>query len=146
MNVPERHAADVPRPGDALLVVDVQRDFLPGGSLAVAGGDAILGPINACTEHFVARGLPVFTTRDWHPPDHMSFLAQGGAWPPHCVAGTRGAEFPAELALPASSLVVSKASRSERDAFSAFDGTDLHRRLRQNRRDAGPVRAGTARH
>jgi nicotinamidase-related amidase len=130
MNAPERHAADVPRPGDALLVVDVQRDFLPGGSLAVAGGDAILGPINACIERFVARGLPVFASRDWHPPNHMSFRAQGGPWPPHCVAGTPGADFPAALALPVSSLVVSKASTSECEAYSAFDGTDLHRQLR----------------
>jgi nicotinamidase/pyrazinamidase len=130
MNVPERHAADVLRPGDALLVVDVQRDFLPGGSLAVAGGDAILGPINACIERFVARGLPVFASRDWHPPKHMSFQAQGGAWPPHCVAGTPGADFPAALALPASSLVFSKACTPGRDAYSAFDGTDLHRQLR----------------
>lgn len=107
MNAPGRHAADSPRPGDALLVVDVQRDFLPGGSLAVGGGDAILAPINACIERFVARGLPVCASRDWHPPNHLSFQAQGGPWPPHCVAGMPGADFPAALALPASSLDVS---------------------------------------
>jgi nicotinamidase/pyrazinamidase len=130
MNATARHAADVPTPGDALLVVDVQRDFLPGGSLAVVGGDAILAPINACIERFVARGLPVFASRDWHPPNHMSFQAQGGPWPPHCVAGTPGADFPSALALPVSSLIVSKASTSECEAYSAFDGTDLHRQLR----------------
>jgi len=130
MNAPGRHAADSPRPGDALLVVDVQRDFLPGGSLAVGGGDTILAPIQVCIERFVARGLPVFASRDWHPPNHLSFQAQGGPWPPHCVAGTPGADFPAALALPASSLVFSKACTPGRDAYSAFDGTELHRQLR----------------
>ena len=114
----------------ALLVVDVQRDFLPGGSLAVAGGESIIAPINACIERFVARGLPVCASRDWHPPNHRSFQAQGGPWPPHCVAGTPGADFAAALALPASSLVVSKACTPELEAYSAFDGTDLHRWLR----------------
>jgi nicotinamidase/pyrazinamidase len=130
MNAPGRHAAEQLRAGDALLVVDVQRDFLPGGSLAVAGGGSILAPVNACIERFVARGLPVCASRDWHPPDHMSFQAQGGPWPPHCIAGTPGADFPAALALPASSLVVSKACTPEREAYSAFGGTDLHRWLR----------------
>jgi nicotinamidase/pyrazinamidase len=130
MNASGRHAADLPMAGDALLVVDMQRDFLPGGSLAMAGGESIIAPINACIERFVARGLPVCASRDWHPPNHMSFQAQGGPWPPHCVAGTPGADFPAALALPASSLVVSKACTPELEAYSAFDGTDLHRRLR----------------
>jgi nicotinamidase/pyrazinamidase len=130
MNAPGWHAADLPRAGDALLVVDVQRDFLPGGSLAVAGGESIIAPINACIERFVARGLPVCASRDWHPPNHSSFQAQGGPWPPQCVAGTPGADFPAALALPTSSLVVSKACTPELEAYSAFDGTDLHRWLR----------------
>lgn len=116
-----------------MLVVDVQRDFLPGGTLAVGGGESIVAPINAWIERFVARGLRVCASRDWHPPNHMSFQAQGGAWPSHCVAGTAGAEFPLELALPASSLVVSKACTAESEAYSAFDGTDLHRQLRAMR-------------
>lgn len=119
-----------PGPGDALLVVDMQRDFLPGGSLAVAGSEAILGPVNACIDHFRAHGLPVLASRDWHPPNHGSFKAQGGPWPPHCVAGTPGADFPADLALPRTGLVVSKGCKPEHDAYSAFDGTDLHRQLR----------------
>jgi nicotinamidase/pyrazinamidase len=130
MNAPARHAAESPRPGDALLVVDVQRDFLPGGSLAVAGGDAILAPVRACIERFRALGLPVFASRDWHPPNHLSFRAQGGPWPPHCVAGTPGADFPAAIALSDTSLVVSKGCTPERDVYSAFDSTDLHRQLR----------------
>lgn len=121
--------AVAPRPGDALLVVDVQRDFLPGGSLPVAGGDRVLAPVRACIERFLALGLPVWASRDWHPPQHVSFQAQGGPWPPHGVAGTPGAEFAAALALPAAVTVISKACTPGREAYSAFDGTDLHRQL-----------------
>ncbi len=118
-----------PSRGDALLAVDVQRDFLPGGSFAVVGGEAVLAPLNACLELFGARGLPVFASRDWHPPEHCSFRAQGGPWPLHCVAGTTGAAFPAELHLAADCGLVSKGCSAARDAYSAFDRTDLHPRL-----------------
>ncbi len=117
-------------PGDALVVVDVQRDFLPGGALAVPEGDAVIAPLNRCLAEWQARGLPIFLTRDWHPPDHCSFRAQGGPWPPHCVAGTEGAAFDPRLVVPASAAVVSKATTPERDAYSGFDGTDLEARLR----------------
>jgi nicotinamidase/pyrazinamidase len=119
-----------PREGDALLVVDVQRDFLPGGSLAVPGGDAILGPLNACLARFEALGLPVFASRDWHPPDHCSFRAQCGPWPVHCVAGGSGAAFADGLRLPADAGIVSKGCSATRDAYSAFGETGLHGRLR----------------
>src|SRR5690554_6350373 len=89
--------------GDALLIVDVQQDFLPGGALAVPSGDAVNEPMNRCAGIFDRSNLPVFATRDWHPPDHCSFRAQGGPWPPDCFACTPGAEFPATLALPARS-------------------------------------------
>ena len=79
--------------GDALLIVDVQNDFLAGGSLAVPDGDGVLPPLNQWIERFAANRLPVFATRDWHPPDHCSFKAQGGPWPSHCVANTMGAQF-----------------------------------------------------
>lgn len=118
-----------PQRGDALLAVDVQVDFLPGGSLGVAGGDAILAPLNACIERFTALGLPVFASRDWHPANHVSFQSRGGPWPPHCVAGTAGAAFAAALRLPAAAGVISKATERDRDAYSAFDRTDLHPRL-----------------
>jgi len=121
-----------PKPGDALIVVDLQNDFLPGGSLAVPGGDAVIAPINRYAKLFSGRALPVFATRDWHPPDHCSFKARGGPWPPHCVAGTRGAEFPAALALPETAKVVSKAADRERDAYSGFQDTTLERQLRAN--------------
>lgn len=115
---------------DALLVIDVQRDFMPGGTLAVPHGDAVVMPLNRYLRYWMDRGLATFATRCWHPPDHCSFAAQGGPWPPHCVAGTPGAAFATGLALPETTVVVSKGERSERDAYSGFEGTDLDRRLR----------------
>ncbi|MFO0733116.1 MAG: isochorismatase family protein [Nitrospiraceae bacterium] len=82
--------------GDALIVVDVQNDFLPGGALGISGGDRIVPILTAYIARFQARGLPIFVTRDWHPPNHCSFLPQGGPWPPHCVAGSSGS-LPGEL-------------------------------------------------
>jgi nicotinamidase/pyrazinamidase len=117
--------------GDALLIVDVQNDFLPGGSLAVPDGDQVVAPLNRWIARFAAARLPIFATRDWHTRDHCSFRAQGGPWPPHCVADTRGAQFAAGLDLPANCQIVSKATRQEVDAYSGFSGTDLHDRLRQ---------------
>jgi len=115
---------------DALIAVDVQNDFLPGGSLAVPGGDAVVPALNRYLAAFAARALPVFATRDWHPPKHCSFKAQGGIWPPHCVAATRGAAFAPGLALPQNAVVVSKAESTEADSYSGFGGTDLAARLR----------------
>lgn len=119
-----------PGPGDALLVIDMQLDFLPGGKLGVPDGDAVIAPINDLTRLFERQGLPVFASRDWHPADHCSFAARGGPWPPHCVAGTAGAAFASALALPAGAVVVSKADTAERDAYSAFAGTGLAAQLR----------------
>ena len=110
---------------DALLLVDVQNDFMPGGALAVADGDQIVVPLNALIQAFAARDLPIVATRDWHPADHCSFEAQGGIWPTHCVAGTSGAQFHPALALPAATRVVSKATQQDRDAYSGFDDTQL---------------------
>ena len=117
-----------PQPGDALLIVDVQNDFLPGGSLAVPRGDEVVPVLNCYLQIFAA--LPVYATRDWHPERHCSFRAQGGIWPPHCVAGTRGAEFAAALQQPPSAVIISKATMPEQDAYSGFQGTDLNERLR----------------
>lgn len=118
------------QPGDALLVVDVQNDFLPGGSLAVPHGDRVVPALNRYIGAFEAQHLPVYATRDWHPERHCSFRAQGGPWPPHCVAHTRGAEFAAALSLPPAATMISKATSADRDAYSGFEGTDLDRRLR----------------
>ena len=117
---------------DALIVVDVQRDFLPGGSLAVPHGDEVIPVLNAYLRHFAAAGLPIVATRDWHPPDHCSFAAQGGPWPPHCVRDSRGAEFSDDLELPRDARVISKATETGADAYSAFDATDLDAFLRDS--------------
>jgi len=118
-------------PTDALIIVDVQNDFLPGGSLAVPSGDEVIPKLNRYISAFVERDLPVFATRDWHPPDHCSFKAQGGPWPPHCITGTPGANFADALALPRDATIVSKAQSREADAYSGFEGTDLADRLRR---------------
>jgi nicotinamidase/pyrazinamidase len=116
--------------GDALLVIDMQVDFLPGGALGVNEGHEVVAPINHLIALYREAGLPVFASRDWHPQDHCSFKDQGGPWPPHCMAGTPGAEFAAELALPDDAVIVSKADTAAVDAYSAFGGTDLAGQLR----------------
>lgn len=118
------------RTGDALLVVDVQRDFLPGGALAVPCGERVIGPINDYLRLFGERGLPAFATRDWHPPNHCSFVEQGGPWPAHCVRETPGAQFAPELRLSADVQVVSKATEPEREGYSPFEVEDFEQRLR----------------
>lgn len=117
--------AETLKNSDALLIVDVQRDFLPGGALAVPDGNAVVPVLNDLARQFAERGLPVIASRDWHPRDHCSFEAAGGPWPPHCVAGTPGAEFDAALDLPESTRIVDKATTPEVEAYSAFQGTDL---------------------
>jgi nicotinamidase/pyrazinamidase len=115
--------------GDALLIVDIQNDFLPGGSLAVADGDRVIPVLNAYIAKFRQRGMPIYATRDWHPPDHDSFTCQGGLWPEHCVAGSKGAEFPAALLLPETAHIVSKGVDKATDGYSAFAATALHSHL-----------------
>lgn len=115
--------------GDALLIVDLQNDFLPGGALAVPRGDLVIQPINALIKLYHGRGLPIYASRDWHPVDHCSFTAQGGPWPPHCVAASDGALFSEALRLPEDAIVVSKALTAAEDAYSAFNGTGLARSM-----------------
>ncbi len=103
---------------DALLVIDVQRDFLPGGSLAVQDGGAVIAPLNAYLAAFAARHLPLFLTRDWHPTEHCSFHEQGGRWPPHCIQGSVGAQWPADLSIPPTAHIVSKATEKDAEAYS----------------------------
>ena len=119
-----------PQPGDVLLVTDIQNDFLPGGRLAVAGGDEVVPVLNRYIDAFVAHGLAVFATSDWHPEGHCSFYAQGGPWPVHCVVGTPGAAFATTLKLPPDTTVISKATLQDQEAYSSFHGTDLDSRLR----------------
>jgi nicotinamidase/pyrazinamidase len=109
---------------DALVVVDVQNDFCPGGALGVSGGDEVVPVLNRYIERFRAAGAPVFATRDWHPAKTKHFEAYGGLWPPHCVQGTPGAAFHAGLALPADAVVLSKGMDPEEDAYSGFQAED----------------------
>jgi len=120
------------QPGDALLLVDVQRDFLPGGSLAVPHGERALLALDRLVALFTREGLPVYASRDWHPPGHCSFQARGGPWPPHAVAGTEGARFARELDLPDSVFIVSKGSAPEAEGYSAFEGTGLAARVQRD--------------
>jgi nicotinamidase/pyrazinamidase len=118
------------RAGDALLVVDVQRDFLPGGSLAVPAGDEVVAPLDAYIATFEDRHLPIFMTRDWHPADHCSFKSEGGPWPPHCVQGTAGAQWAQGLNVVSSARIITKATDPAVEAYSGFSGTSLLTLLR----------------
>lgn len=118
---------------DALIVVDVQNDFCPGGALPAPEGDKVVPPLNAYAKRFDQEGLPVAASRDWHPEDHMSFQQEGGPWPPHCVQGTNGAEYHPELKLPASTHHVKKGTDKDAEDYSAFLGhPGLEAFLREN--------------
>jgi nicotinamidase/pyrazinamidase len=105
---------------DALVIVDVQNDFCPGGALAVPHGDDVVAVLNRYAERFARRAAPIFATRDWHPERTRHFKAYGGAWPPHCVQDTPGAEFHPGLVLPVGTEIISKGMDPEQDAYSAF--------------------------
>jgi len=111
--------------GDALIVVDVQNDFLHGGSMAVPDGEAVIAPLNRIIDIFQPKGFPIYAVRDMHPSNHCSFKAQGGPCPAHCMVGTPGAEFAPSLGLPAFAMMIAKAATADKDACSAFDGTNL---------------------
>lgn len=124
--------------GDALLIVDVQNDFCPGGALPVPEGDRVVPVLNEYIGRFRAEGLPVYASRDWHPERTRHFEAQGGPWPPHCVAGTAGAAFHPDLELPEEAVVVSTGTGPEDDGYSAFEGeTEEGVRLAEAMRRAG---------
>ncbi len=114
----------------ALIVVDVQNDFLPGGALAVNRGDEVIPILNRYLADFARANLPIFATRDWHPPNHCSFAARGGSWPVHCVMETDGARFARSLRLPASTVVIPKGTAPDQEAYSGFAGTKLESHLR----------------
>ena len=123
----------------ALIVVDVQNDFCPGGALAVPDGDAVVEAVN----RMAADHELVVATRDWHPPDHGSFAAQGGPWPVHCVQGTAGAELHPGVDQGQIDVIVDKGQVSDREGYSGFEGTELERLLRESGVDAVDV-AGLA--
>lgn len=108
--------------GDALLIVDVQYDFLPGGSLAIEDGDKIIPVVNKWIEAAEKAHIPVILSRDWHPPHHISFKEQGGPWPVHCVQNTPGAKLHADLKIPRDAIIVDKAFEVDKDAYSAMEG------------------------
>jgi nicotinamidase/pyrazinamidase len=124
--------SDSLKSGDALLIVDVQKDFCPGGALPVEGGDTIVPIINHWIAAAVARGVSVYATRDWHPMGHLSFKEAGGLWPPHCIQDSEGAKFHPDLALPNSTIIVTKGVRFDQDQNSAFDQTGLAVQLRKD--------------
>lgn len=117
-------------PSDALLIVDIQNDFLPGGTLGISQGDKIISVLTNYVRCFDARGLPIFLSRDWHPPNHCSFQSQGGPWPAHCVAGSPGSLPPASFTTPTSAVIIYKAIDRDQEAYSAFQHTALDRHLR----------------
>ncbi|NJD99927.1 nicotinamidase [Thermococcus sp. LS1] len=116
-------------PEEALIVVDMQRDFMPGGALPVPDGDKIIPRVNEYIRKFKERGALIVATRDWHPEDHISFKEQGGPWPKHCVQNTPGAEFVVEL--PEDAVVISKAAEPDKEAYSGFEGTNLAEILKE---------------
>jgi nicotinamidase/pyrazinamidase len=118
--------------GDAVLVVDVQNDFCPGGALAIPHGDEVLPVLNDWIAAAGAVKLPVYASRDWHPAGHSSFNEQGGPWPEHCVQDTTGAAFHPDLRLPPDVVKITKGTRFDHDQYSAFDETGLDARLRRD--------------
>lgn len=114
----------------ALIVVDVQNDFCPGGALAVAHGDEVIAPLNYLIDEFLKAGEPVYESRDWHPDTTKHFAAYGGTWPVHCVQNTKGAAFHSQLNQDPRIEVVSK-GLGDKDCYSAFDETDLAAKLKQ---------------
>jgi nicotinamidase/pyrazinamidase len=117
-------------PYDALLLADIQSDFLLGGALEISGGDAILPVLENYIQRFQARSLPIYLTRDWHPSNHCSFASQGGPWPVHCVAGSPGSLPPTSFTTPPSAVIIYKAIDRDQEAYSAFQNTALGRHLR----------------
>ncbi|GIV20473.1 MAG: nicotinamidase [Armatimonadota bacterium] len=119
----------------ALLIVDVQNDFCPGGALPVPEGDQVVPVLNRAIERLRQAGTPIIASRDWHPEKSTHFAAYGGQWPVHCVQNTEGAAFHPDLRLPDDAIIVSKGMGENEDAYSAFDarteeGTPLEDLLR----------------
>jgi nicotinamidase/pyrazinamidase len=120
------------RKGDALLVVDVQNDFCPGGALPIPDGDRVVPVINDWLAAAEQAGIPVYASRDWHPRGHPSFVSEGGEWPVHCLQDSRGAAFHPDLRLPPGAVVVTKGTRFDQDQYSTFDQTGLHERMKKD--------------
>jgi nicotinamidase/pyrazinamidase len=117
--------------GDALVIVDVQNDFCPGGAFPIERGSDIIPILNRCITAAAAKHIPLYASRDWHPVDHVSFVGQGGQWPPHCIQDSEGAQFHPDLQLPTSVIKITKGVRFDHDQNSIFDSTGLTYHLRK---------------
>ena len=106
----------------ALIIIDVQKCFLPGGSLSVSEGDKVVPVLNNYIELFKSRGLPIYATRDWHPEVTIHFKPDGGLWPPHCIQNTEEAEFASGLDLPEDTEIVSAGVGPDEEGYSSFEG------------------------
>ena len=127
LNQPEE---EVLQPGDALIIVDVQNDFCPGGALPIENGDDVVPVLNRWITAAIVRHVPIYASRDWHPVGHLSFAQQGGLWPPHCIQDSDGARFHPQLQLPGSAIKITKGVRFDQDQNSVFDQTGLADQLR----------------
>jgi len=116
---------------EALIIVDVQRDFCPGGALPVLEGDQVVPVLNEYIKLFKKANARIFATRDWHPPNHISFKMYGGPWPPHCIQQSEGAKFHPSLKLPDDTSIISKAMDPAKESYSGFDGTTLAEELKK---------------
>jgi nicotinamidase/pyrazinamidase len=114
---------------NALLVIDVQNDFLEGEALGARDTGHLVPGINRLVSECSRLNLPVFFTRDWHPANHGSFRAEGGIWPPHCVQNTHGARFADGLSIPQGSITISKGQMADDDGYSMFEDTSLEEHL-----------------
>jgi len=124
-------------PFDALIVVDMQNDFMPGGALPVPNALTIIPTINRYVELFENANATIVFTRDWHPQNHISFKSRGGPWPPHCIQNTYGAELHPDLRAPKSAIIISKAFKEDEEAYSGFKGIEL-----ESKRDLNSVLRG----
>jgi len=115
---------------DVLIIADVQKDFLPGGALGIKNGDQIIPALNDYIDIFKKAKAKIVASRDWHPPNHVSFKEQGGQWSPHCVQETDGAQFSPNLKLPNDVTIISKATDPNKEAYSVFDSTGLADQLK----------------
>lgn len=117
--------------GDALIIVDVQSDFCPGGMSPVEDGDMMATRLSDMSMLFHANNGRVFASQEWHPTTHSSFRDNGGTWPTHCVRGTKGAEFHPNLRLPIGSIIIRKGEDPAKTGFSAFEDSSLNSHLRR---------------
>ena len=119
----------IPDQNTSLIIVDVQKDFCPGGSLAVPQGDKIIPVLNRYIEIFSKHNFHIFASRDWHPQNSRHFKTSGGKWPPHCVQNSPGAQLHPELKLPFNATIITKGTKPEENGYSAFEGSDSQGQL-----------------